>query len=144
MPRRPRPNLAADLAALRANNVTSATFHPDGKLASVEMTPLVSQLEETDERGTINLSGQVFGGGHPKGGPAIAPRAVPAKQKDVFRDLLLADSPQAPPMDEGDLPDEYDDADIEATTGEPSTEAPIGEDQAGLPDLGPGQDTEQR
>jgi len=142
VPRRKAPDLASDLEALRANNVTSATFHPDGRLASVEMTPLVGQVEEQDERGTISLPGQVLGGGHPKGGPATAPAAKPGKPRDVFRDLLLAQLPPAQPMDETDLPEDsdgFDDADIDGPRDE--GEAPIGEGEAGLPNLGPGQDT---
>ncbi len=144
MPRKARPSLATDLAALRANNVTSATFHPDGKLASVEMTPLLGQLEDQpDERGTMSLPSQVTGG-HPMGGPATAPTVRPPKPKDLLRDLILADSPEAPQLEASDLPEDddgFDDADIEGpAASEPGTEAFPGADQAGLPDLGPGKD----
>lgn len=138
MPRRAKSNLAADLAALRLNGVTSASFHPDGRLATVEMGPPVMPFtgdEPEDTRGVMVLPG------NPRGGPAEAPVQRAAKPKDIFRDVLLADMPDAGPLTAEDLPEEPDDGDDEPEPAEAEGEAPDGTSETGLPHLGPGQDS---
>ena len=102
--------LADDLAALRANGVIVADFHADGKLAHVEMGPVVMPFADEDEpvRETMTLpTGVVGGDGRIRGGPATAPRAsANGKPRDLMRDLILADLAAAPAMDENDLPEE--------------------------------------
>lgn len=123
-------SLAEDLTALRLNGVTVADFHPDGKLAHVEMgpPPVPFVAEEEEQRGVMVLPGD-------RGGPAEAPIRAPAKPRDLMRDLILADLAPPPDLTEDDLPGEPDDEDDipESTETTYPTEARDDQGDGGVP-----------
>lgn len=127
-------SLAEDLAALRLNGVTVADFHADGRLAHVEMGPLVVPFvaEEEEQRGVMVLPGN-------RGGPAEAPVPAPTKPRDLMRDVILADLAPPPNLTADDLPEEPDedgDAIHESTETTYPTEARDDQGDGGIPQPG--------